>query len=218
MNVADFDAWRERYDDMTYQEMADFYDAVEIDHPLQKAFNANAFDRFLDHASEVLCHPYLGPMRVLEIGGWKGELAREMLEGHGVIIDWCNIEICWRAIEKSVVTSKYTAMKPVDFPWNVQLPNADVFVASHFIEHIREWQLKALLGSLSISRSLRYTGIQAPIPESGENVDWTGYHGTHILEIGWEQVSTILLWFGFVEIPFLRVDDFRAFERPGWPK
>ena len=212
MNVADFDAWRERYDDMTYEEMADFYDAVETDHPLQKAFNADAFHRFLGYTIKAL-----GRIDVLEIGGWKGELAKEMLEKLGAIGDWCNVEICWRAVEKSVVVPKYVAMKPVDFPWNIQLPNADVFVAAHFIEHIKEREFELLLGDLSVSDTVRYIGIQAPIPESGEGVDWTGYHGTHILEIGWEQVSTLLLGYGFTEIQALRIGDFRAFFRvPTW--
>lgn len=204
MDIADFDAWRERYNEMTYRDMKRFYDLVEADHPLQQAYDANAFSRFLDHTIASI-----GSVSVLEIGGWKGELAQRMLVKPGIAM-WCNLEICENAARKSVFSSpRYETIIPDDFAWNIMLPEANVFIASHFIEHIRWRELKALVHNLP--SKIQFMGLQAPIQESG--TDWMGYHGTHILEVGWKLVSIYLLAAGFVEVENLCVDDFVAFGR-----
>jgi hypothetical protein len=204
MNIADFDAWRERYDEMTYEDMKEFYNLVEIDHPLQQAYDANAFSRFLDRAIASI-----GPVSVLEVGGWKGELAQKMLVKPG-IVEWRNLEICERAVQKSVFSSpRYEAVIPDDFAWKVALPKADVLVASHFIEHVKWREFAALMSSLP--GEFRFVGLQAPIQET--ETDWTGYHGTHILEVGWQDVSACLFTNSFVKIGDLCSDDFKAFVR-----
>lgn len=204
MNIADFDAWRERYDEMTYRDMRDFYNLVEIDHPLQQAYDVGTFSRFLDRAIVSI-----GPVSVLEMGGWKGELAQEMLTKPGVI-GWYNLEICENAAQKSVFSSpRYEVVVPDDFAWNTTLPPADVLVASHFIEHIRLWELVALVCNLP--GKVRFIGLQAPIQET--ETDWTGYHGTHILEVGWRDVSACLRADNFAEMKVLRDNDFRAFRK-----
>ena len=172
MNVADFDAWRERYDEMTYQEMKDFYNRVEMEHPLQQAYNAEAFGRFLDH---VLERDF--PITVLEIGGWKGELAQIMLDKSDydppifAIEKWYNYEICRNAIEKSVLSDqRYKPVIPDNFVWNIDLPKADVLIASHFVEHIKWWELVALIHNLP--ETIRFIGLQAPLGEL--EMDWAG--------------------------------------------
>jgi len=212
VNVADFDAWRERYDEMTYQEMKDFYNRVEMEHPLQQAFNAEAFSRFLAYVINAI-----GPIAVLEIGGWKGELAHRILSKTGVI-KWHNYEICESAVRQTISLSPhisptewYRPIVPGDFVWNITLPEASVLVASHFIEHIKQRELAILIGNLP--DTIQFVGLQAPIPEFGYDIDWAGYHGTHILEVGWKQVSDLLLRYRFMEISTLRDGDFRAFRR-----
>lgn len=205
MNVADFDAWRKRYNDMTYQDMKDFYNAVEIDHPLQQAYDAHVISQFLDNAIASV-----GAITVLEIGGWKGELAKQMLIKPN-ILKWFNFEICERAVAQSVITSKkYHAFIPDDFVWNISLPCANVFVAAHFVEHIRWRELEELFANLPPDE-IQFIGLQAPIQET--EINWIGYHGSHILEVGWKRVSACLLAKGFAELSHLQTDDFRAFNK-----
>lgn len=207
MDVADFDAWRENYLHMTYQDQQEFYDRVEAEHPHQAAFTVEYFGRFLEHISESLAMIY-----VLEFGGWKGELARELLAIPPWIPIWCNVEICRQAVENSLFRSPhYTTLIPKNFPWNVELPPANVVVASHFIEHITRSDLDMLIQNLPAS--VRYVALEAPIPDEGNDIDWTGYHGSHILEIGWKQVKRLLMNNGFWPIDELCIDNFRAFYR-----
>jgi len=202
MNVTDFDAWRERYDTMTYKEMKDFYNLVEVDHPLQQAYNADAFGRFLDYVIEAV-----GPITVLEIGGWKGELACGML-GRQSIIKWYNYEICEAAVQKSICAlPRYKPIIPDDFVWNIELPSANVLIASHFIEHIRWWELVLLIRRLP--RSISFIGLQSPLGASGK--DWAGYLGTHIIEARWQDICDFLFVKDFVDLQLLGDGDFKAF-------
>lgn len=210
MDVAAFDAWREDYLHMTYLEQQEFYDRVEVEHPHQGAFTLLRFHNFLLHICDY--EMTLGKVYVLELGGWRGELAQEMLKSFPSVTIWCNVEICQRAVERGVCeSSRYTTLAPKNFPWNVELPPANVFVASHFIEHITRNDLDMLIQNLP--DTVRYIGLEAPIPDEGNAVDWTGYHGSHILEIGWKQVTRLLMNNGFLPIDQLCVDDFRAFYR-----
>ncbi|MEE9365431.1 MAG: hypothetical protein V3W44_01990 [Dehalococcoidales bacterium] len=209
MDVATFDAWRENYLHMTYREQQEFYDRVEVEHPHQAAFAAAHFGRFFEHIQEVLEVAY-----VLEVGGWKGELACKMLAAASLpgISVWCNVEICQRAVDRGVCdSSRYTTFVPRSFPWNVELPPANIFAASHFIEHITRNDLDMLIQNLP--DTVRYIGLEAPIPDGGNDIDWTGYHGSHILEIGWRSAERLLMNNGFLPISQLSIDDFRAFYR-----
>jgi hypothetical protein len=211
MDIKDFDAWREAYAGMTYQEQQAFYDRVEADHPLQKGFTLLRFHNFFLHIASRR-EKAQGKTYVLELGGWKGELAQEMLKSFPFVAIWCNVEICRRAVEKSVFASPcYTTYVPPEFPWRVELPPSNVLVASHFIEHISQRHLERLVRNLP--DTMRYLAIEAPIPADDSRVDWTGYHGSHILEIGWKQVIDLLRQHGFELIAGLSVGNFKAFAR-----
>lgn len=211
MDIAAFDAWRVVYDGMSYADQQDFYEQMEAEHGTQLGFNARAYTRFLNYVREQL-----PTVHVLELGGWKGELACDMLNKFPDIAIWCNVEICRAAVAKTVFQSgKYTSWIPDDFVWRVEMPPANVVIASHFIEHIRGAHLAALFERLPATT--RYLGLQAPIQEDTMDHDWTGYHGSHILEIGWQQVGGMLAALGYGEIGALRDTtghgDFRAYVR-----
>lgn len=196
---------------MTYADQQGFYSRVRRDHPHQAGYNADAYTTFLRYAGARLPLVY-----VLEFGGWTGGLARLMLERNPLISVWCNVEICPEAIAQPEFQSpRYAAWMPRDFAWKVELPPANVVVASHFIEHVRRHQLELLLANLP--EPVRFIGLQAPIPESTESQDWTGYHGAHILEVGWKQVEAMLAEYGFAPVSELRdatgIGEYRAYER-----
>lgn len=211
MDIAAFDAWRANYDLMSYEDQQAFYDRMEADHGCQAGYNLAAYTQFINYVSQQIELPY-----VLELGGWKGELACQMLKQFPDIAIWVNVEICRAAVEKTVfISSEYATWIPKDFVWRVELPPANVVIASHFIEHIRAKHLDCLFENLPATT--RYLGLQAPIPEDATAHDWTGYHGSHILEIGWKQVGALLGALGFGEIGRLRDTsghgEFRAYVR-----
>lgn len=178
MHTSDFDLWRKNYDKLTYKQQLKFYNQVAIDHPLQRGFDEQQFEDFLAP---------LGEINVIEMGGWKGELAKYMLERLPKIRHWLNYEISEQAIIENICPySPYEALIPSDFIWNIELPKADVFVSSHTIEHIRASELDKLFSRLPV----KYIALQAPLADDG--TDWSGYYGSHILEIGWDGVIAML--------------------------
>lgn len=211
MNIADFDNWRTNYDYMSYTRQQDFYDRMEADHGTQAGYNERAYTRFLEYVNQ-----HVEPLYILELGGWKGELACHMLNRIPHIAIWCNLEICKAAVNKSIFQSgKYYVWVPPDFAWRVILPPCNIVIASHFVEHIRAEQLAAIFEKLPATT--RYIGLQSPIEEDATAHDWTGYHGSHILEIGWKQVGNLLGALGFGEIGPLvdntGIGEFRAYGR-----
>lgn len=212
MNIAAFDQWRAEYDTLTYQEQVKFYNQVEKDHPVQNSFRNN-LPAWLSFFAYVAGR--LGKPRVMELGGWHGELASIILSSYPVIDSWTNYEISQEAVNKTVCgDSRYQAIVPNDYAWNIKLPDCDVFVASHTLEHIRARKLERLLDNLPAT--INYLAIEIPLPESGP-VDWGGYHGSHILELNWAEVEALLILRGFQPIRSLCWNEFRAFERKSLP-
>lgn len=208
MDIAEFDRWRADYDRMSYAEQQSFYDRMEAEHPVQAGYALdNGLLRFT-HAFEQII-PKLPKTYVLELGGWHGELAKEMLSRCPGISVWCNVEISRAAVRNSVFSdARYLTYVPPDQPWRVPLPPGNVLVASHFIEHIRADNLVSLM--LSLPDTLRYMILVAPLPESAEDNDWAGYHGSHILEWGWREVRQQAL-FDWKLIDELSHKDFKVF-------
>jgi len=207
MQPQDFDRWRAEYDQMSYADQVAFYNQVAEDHPHQVHFDASAFELFLRHTIDQV-----GCVGVLEVGGWKGELAGKMLTRLPGILVWINYEISQTAAEQSVPkTDRYQVVVSDDFVWNITLPPCDVLVASHTIEHIKARELGALIDNLP--STIKYIGLQAPLADSAQNVTWAGYWGSHILEIGWYEVVKMLDERGFMVLDKLTLGEFRAFER-----
>jgi hypothetical protein len=208
MDVAEFDAWRQAYDSMSYENQKAFYARVGLEHPRQAGFTLDAWKIFLMGCLQSLGPVLVGqdkclktkgpqPLRVLEFGGWNGELA-EALWDYFNPERWWNLEIRESAVETAVCHREgYVVFIPPDFAWEVALPPAEVVVASHFAEHVRFAELLALLKNLPAKAT--HFGIEAPIREDAVGVSWMGYHGSHILEVGWVQLEA-------------------AFEERGWKR
>lgn len=179
--MIDWDLWRADYDTMSWRDQLAFYAMVERLHPDQRFYSADSVREFLRRS---------GAASVLEIGGWKGELAAEV----GPTARWLNIEIFPNAILHGPPGDWYRVMVPSDFIWNVGLPQGyDVLIMSHTVEHIRARELEKIIEQFNGD----WVYIEAPLHEAGR--DWHGYGGTHVLEIGWPEVDAILSRNGFVK-------------------
>lgn len=204
MDIAAFNAWRAQYDGMSYAEQQDFHDRVYADHKVQAGYALHGgLEHFTHFFERVL--PELPKTYVLEIGGHRGELAHEMLNRFPAISVWCNVEICRAAVADSIFASpRYVTWVPDSWVWDADLPPSNVVVASHVVEHMRQREFELLL--LNLPETVRYLALVAPLPEQGPT-DWNGYHGSHILEVGWDTITHLLHYHGF-EV----VEDHRDFK------
>jgi hypothetical protein len=181
-----WDRWRKNYDQMGWDDQVRFYNSVERQHPDQKFYSAWAVRRLLQHIME--------PVRVLEIGGWKGELAAEVYTDQ--IIEWLNIEVIKAAEQFGPKGDWYDAIVPEDYIWNIGLPQGyDLLVMSHTIEHVTGEQLALIVQQFDGE----WAYFEAPL--LGEHHDhWEGYNGSHILELGWNEVDDLMALSGFEKV------------------
>jgi hypothetical protein len=181
-----WDKWRSLYSVMSSEDHREFYNRVAAKYPNQEHHDTSLF---LNLFKSI--HP---GARVVEVGGWKGELAKKCL-AEFMIKSWTNYEFCEDACRQSVCTDwRYQAYAPDAFDWfkSRDLSSFDVFVSAHTIEHLSDSHLTELLHSL---KSVPVVMLEAPICIHGN--DWAGYPGTHILRMGWAAINTIMCGYGY---------------------
>ena len=186
MGLSRWDQWRAEYKATSYAAQQDFYSGVWATNPDQRHFTATAALAFFDGSAR----------RVIEVGGWRGELAALVLTAHPEIELWRNYELCREAAAAAVSTDpRYEGVSPPDWVWSLppaELAGFDTLVLSHVIEHMTAEDLAALLAAL---HSPRRVYVESPLFD--EPRDWAGYHGTHILELGWRGVDALFASAGF---------------------
>lgn len=183
---------------MTDAEHFAFIDECEVAFPKQVHFSHEGISQWLSGSNEA----------VIEIGGWKGEAAEFALANYP-IESWTNIDICRNALNGSVCTDpRYKPIMAQSFRWwegdhGFTQTRA---VAAHTIEHLSAADVAGLVASLA---SVRSWYIEAPI--ANEPTDWSGYHGSHILEVGWNGVDEIFARHGFA--PTIATNWIRHYKR-----
>lgn len=199
--IEQFNRWRENYNNMSYADQRNFYDDVATQYPQQIHFTYALWRHFFDRLKYQ-------SLAVLEVGGWRGELAGKMLTEYANIASWHNYEIV--QLKQVVTDNRYRFIVPDDFVWNIDLPTADIFVASHTIEHLIGRDLEALIKNLDT----RWAVLEAPL---SQGVDWHGYHGSHILELGWPEVDDLMKQCNYVLQEefgdYYQASDFKVFKR-----
>jgi hypothetical protein len=199
----DFDMWRMMYDQLTYEHQQTIYDTVARTYPEQQQYDSEAVTASLQCGQPA--------RRILEIGGWRGELADAMLQTFPEIEAWHNVELCRLALRNPACTSvKYTGFDLGMFFWEatesdfavppyheIERTGYDTLVLSHVVEHMRAGELDAVLAKCHHIDRLY---IDAPIAEHTADVNWKGYFGTHILEIGWDDLTEMLRARGYEEV------------------
>jgi hypothetical protein len=178
-----FDQWRDSYDSMTFEQQQDYHDHLEGMYPDQAHYDQESAEKIFR---------WLQPNSVIEAGAWKGNLADHILHREA-IQTWKAIELCPAAIKKTVCHDERFSYQPISrFDWWNEKPIVcDLFLATHFIEHLRFTHLQELVKAISA----KHIYFEAPLTSNGES--WEGYHGTHKLEVGWNGVADLLAAKGF---------------------
>lgn len=183
----DFDAWRNNYDRLTYAEHVEFYRQVAEVYPDQQHYNESAIREFLAGSS--------GP--VLELGGWKGELAASVLPDFPGIPEWLNVEIAPQTIDTVCHDPRYLVVVPEAFiwDWDFDLTPYRTFIASHVIEHMKRADVARLLSRLN---AIERMYVDAPLPRKPSL--WGGGESSHIIELGWDKLGALIMSYGFSKV------------------
>ena len=175
----DHDAWRHQYDTLSFTDHKAIYQEIRQLYPNQRSFTVRQAYQFFDKSR---------PATVVELGGWDGFLAACVLGQHPEIEGWINWDLI--DVPQSCIDPRYTPLVLEEPFWN-QRHHADAFVATHTIEHIKAFELIALIGVLDVNVCL----IEAPIDDGP--TDWTGHPSTHVLEVGWGVVDEVFATAGY---------------------
>lgn len=185
--MIDWNAYRAAYDGMTFEDVVRFHDAVWERFPNQEYYSADHLAGFFSD---------LGPVRVVEVGGWRGEAAQQILSAHPVE-SWTNYEICrTAALSPVTIDSRYTGIHLDRWVWEMPVSPFDVAVLAHVIEHVRAPQLRSLIEWLSLCE-VRHMYVEAPLIDVGRS--WRNSTSAHVLEIGWPDVIRLFGEFGFYQ-------------------
>lgn len=180
-----WDEWRARTEKMTYAEQQAFYDDVARDFPEQAHFVREVAIRELTGAA---------PAGVLEIGGWRGDLAAAVLADprSAAIRKWVNMDIAPSlAGMQRCRDPRYSFVVAPTWVWDTAIPDEyDAVVATHLIEHLTERQLETLLRRLAKLGRARTLYLESPLREDSHG--WKGYRGSHILGLGWAGVRRMV--------------------------
>jgi hypothetical protein len=188
--VIDWDAWRASYDELTFAEQQTFYNRVFDEHRGQERFSCGPLEKLLAHIDK--------PLDIIELGGWDGGLAAEVLPRQPQIRSWTNYEISPAAVAASVCTdTRFRAVLLGDWYWRHHHV-ADLFVASHVLEHLRFRDVQKVF---AVTHACF---LYLEVPVGTEPRDWNGYHGSHILEVGWAVLGDELRTHGYRELKELR--------------
>ncbi len=187
-----WDRWREEYYSITPEENLQLCNDIESRYPNQTSFSPDLFVEFLSG--------FEAPVKVMEIGGWKGELAHQCMDRlPGKVSTWDNVDMCAAAVGKSILIEGHPYRPTlVPFDWFSLSPQSwhpdggdasryDVLISAHSLEHLSDLHCLRVLEHVTVDLDIPHILLEIPITESGHR--WPGYIGTHILGIGWSHIN-----------------------------
>ena len=177
--VREFDLWREHYDSLTFQDQQAFYRRLAVLYPCQQSFSLYQAGLFFQRYR---------PRSVVELGGWDGALANHILAGDSRIEWWHNYDLV--EVPQACVDDRYM-LHVLSEPFQAATRSGDAFVATHTIEHLKEHEIREVVARLKFRVCL----IEAPLND--RPTDWTGYFGSHILDVGWARIDQVFSEHGY---------------------
>jgi hypothetical protein len=183
LTTLDWDAYRNAYHTLTYEQHQDFHSAIYEQYPEQRHY---------DHAQAVRAIETIRPTTVVELGGWDGELASAMLTHDPDIKQWTNIELCREAAAKGYARyPRYHAPILDGWYWDHGPWHADLFVASHTIEHLNAYHLDRTIAAT------RADAFYFDAPLEDHPLSWAGSTTSHILGMGWTGIHNLMHQYGY---------------------
>ena len=185
-----FSEYRDKYSTLSDKEQKLLHDIWEMKYPEQKHFSLPDFNIVLATARH-----FMPKVAVSEAGGWKGDLAAAVFHSPvgANIKSWTNHEICDKAVLRSACKDpRYQVIAEPEFRWWEKLKVTDnMFVMSHFLEHVGSEDCEKLLERILDWTDVQFLYIDAPLLKTKAD-KWGNYFGSHVNRMTWMDVLTRL--------------------------
>lgn len=187
--TGDFNKFREVYHELTLEDLKLLYRIWLVKYPEQSYFDS----MFFLSCIEKVKHELGRNPKIVELGGYDGKLAYEILKKHSGI-NWLNIEIIRHDVNVVPELKNYDYTEHVLFnakqvyDEKLDLSGFDVFISSDTIEHLSNNELIKLYNYL-VETNIKYLMLKINVYQNGQS--WEGYGGTHLLTFGVNQLKKI---------------------------
>lgn len=180
--IYQLDRYRKQYDSFSFGYKMKMANKWLKQYPEQAHFDIIPVNYWLENVVAK-------PTSVLEIGGWRGDLAEKALSAYEHIKLWHNYDLIKFNSYQKCNDNRYKLISIEDDLWNLSLQyEYNALIATHMIEHLKWKEFIRLINW--IPACINTVLFEAPLPASGENISWKGDHSSHVLEKGWEQIKT----------------------------
>jgi hypothetical protein len=185
--AGDFDWYRANYEKLTFDDIKRLNVIWSHKYPVQKHCN---LDFVIKCFRRIISETGRDQLRVAELGGYNGELALDVFRVFPRL-DWLNIEIIAHNPVNDLKNYQYAEYVLSAQIWEegLDLRDRDVFVSVNTLEHFPDNEMREIVEYLSKNRP-RYLVLSVPTVFGGLN--WNGYFGSHLLEMGKDRVKALL--------------------------
>jgi hypothetical protein len=187
--ISGFNRYRRKYDSFSFARKQALASRWLKQYPEQAHFDFEPVKYWLENIITI-------PSQVLEIGGWRGDLARKSLSYFNFIDAWHNYDLIENNGTQKCSDARYRLITLRDYIWNTRpITDYNALIATHMIEHLNWIEFKKL--AAWIPSGIETVLFEAPLPDDDENINWKGDYSSHVLEKGWEQVNSEMKKQGF---------------------
>lgn len=187
--MIDWNGWRNKYNNLTIKESAEFHNYVQQAYPIQNDWVADLTDHFFTSLKDE-------SLSVLEFGPWDGAAAFHSLNKFDNIKQWIGYDICENAIVNGYKHNRYTPVVTVDkWFWELDLPKFNVFYTSHALEHVSSVQAELIIRNLP--NTVKYCYVDIPLKPDATN--WHNDTSMHIYDRSLEELIRVFNSCGFFQ-------------------
>lgn len=184
-----FNMYRKHYVSLSFEKKQKMAAAWLEQYPEQAHYNFEPVEYWLNNVVTK-------PVSVIEIGGWRGDLANKVLNENDLILHWHNYDLIENNGLQKCTDPRYKLITLCDYIWNTEpVSDYNSLISTHMIEHINWREFKKL--TEWIPDKIETVLFEAPLPPDDENFTWKGDYSSHVLEKGWKQVNAEMSKRGF---------------------
>lgn len=183
----DFDWFREKYDQLSLDDLKILYATWHEVNPDQHFFHLPFIEQSF---ATIIGETGRDDLNVVELGGYDGTLALRILENHPAL-NWLNVDILPHKPVAGLEGKHYRLHVLSKQIWDEKpdIKPCDVFVSSETLEHFSNHEFQRIMQFIT-GNNATYLILQVPM--LNQPYSWQGEKSAHVLTLTQTNVKTIL--------------------------